>query len=120
MYGIFVSIQVKPGFGEQFKEARLGDGQGSVRDESNCLRLDICQSQEDPNRPHLYEVYADKATYIAPRKMPHYSKWRETVQPRSEGEPRQVEMDAIFPSDAGWISQKPNLVNWCPLRVSDS
>ena len=120
MYGIFVSIQVKPGFGEQFKEARLGDGQGSVTDESNCLRLDIRQNQEDPNRSHLYGVYADKAAYIAHRKMPHYTKWRETVQPWSEGEPRRVEMDTIFPSDAGWISQKPNLVNRCSLRLSDS
>jgi (4S)-4-hydroxy-5-phosphonooxypentane-2,3-dione isomerase len=112
MYCIFVTIQVKPGFAEQFKEASLGDGQGSVRDEPNCFRFDIHQSEADPNRFHLYEVYADRAAHLAHRETPHYTKWRETVQQWFEGEPQRVEMTTIFPSEGGWRKQKSNLTNW--------
>ena len=66
MYCIFVTIQVKPGFADQFKEASLGDGQGSVRDEANCYRFDMHQNLDDPNRFHLYEVYADRAPTCPP------------------------------------------------------
>ena len=41
MISIFVTIQVKAGFREQFAEASLGDAQGSVRDEPGCFRFDI-------------------------------------------------------------------------------
>jgi (4S)-4-hydroxy-5-phosphonooxypentane-2,3-dione isomerase len=112
MYCIFVTIQVKPGFADQFKEASLGDGRGSVKDEPNCFRFDIHQNESDPNRFHLYEVYADRAAHLSHRETPHYKKWRETVQPWFEGEPQRVEMTTIFPSESGWRKQKPNLINW--------
>lgn len=112
MYCIFVTIQVKPGFAEQFKEASLGDAQGSVRDEPNCFRFDMHQNQSDPNRFHLYEVYADRDAHLAHRETPHYKKWRDTVQPWFEKEPERVEMSTIFPSEEGWKKQKPQLVNW--------
>ncbi|HZA25964.1 MAG TPA: putative quinol monooxygenase [Dehalococcoidia bacterium] len=112
MYCIFVTIQVKPGFADRFKEASLGDGQGSVRDEPNCFRFDIHQNESDPNRFHLYEVYADRAAHLAHRETPHYKKWRDTVQQWFDGEPQRVEMTTIFPSESGWRKQKPNLTNW--------
>ena len=65
MFAIFVNFQVKPEFREQFMEASLGDGQGSVRDEPGCFRFDILQNAEDSNRFHLYEVYADQAAFDA-------------------------------------------------------
>ena len=112
MYCIFVTIQVKPGFADRFKEASLGDGQGSVRDEPNCFRFDIHQNESDPNRFHLYEVYADRAAHLAHRETPHYKKWRDTVQQWFDWEPQRVEMTTIFPSESGWRKQKPNLTNW--------
>ena len=33
MISIFVTIQIRDGFVDQFKEASFGDSQGSVRDE---------------------------------------------------------------------------------------
>ena len=50
MISIFVTIQIKDGFVEQFKEASLGDSQGSVRDEPGCFRFDILQNSEDSNK----------------------------------------------------------------------
>ena len=112
MISIFVTIQVKAGFREQFAEASLGDAQGSVRDEPGCFRFDILQDGSDPNRFYLYEVYADQAALEAHRQAPHYKKWRETVQDWFDGEPQRVPMTTVFPSDDGWRAQKPALLDW--------
>ena len=113
MYAIFVTIKIKPGFAEQFKEASLGDAQGSVRDEPGCLRFDIHQNASDPNTFHLYEVYENQEAHMqAHRNAPHYKKWQETVRGWFDGEPQRVTLNTVFPSDAGWRKQKPHLLNW--------
>lgn len=113
MHAIFVTIKIKPGYAERFKEASLGDSQGSVRDEPGCLRFDILQSKTDENTFYLYEVYEnEEAHMVAHRNAPHYKKWRETVQDWFEGDTQAVPMTTIFPSDEGWRAQKPGLLNW--------
>jgi quinol monooxygenase YgiN len=112
MYAIFVSIKIKPGFRDRFIEASFGDAQGAVRDEPACFRFDILQNAEDPDQFHLYEVYENEAAMGPHRDSPHYKKWRETVQDWFEGETQRVVMSTVFPSDDGWRSQKPQLVNW--------
>ena len=64
MHAIFVTINIKPGYREQFKEASLGDSQGSVRDEPGCFRFDILEDKTDPNRFYLYEVYEDEEAHM--------------------------------------------------------
>lgn len=112
MISIFVTIQIKEGTVDAFTEASFGDAQGSVRDEPGCFRFDILQNQEDPNRFHLYEVYADAAALDAHREAPHYKKWRSTVESMFDGDISRVVMNTVFPSDEGWQKQKPNLLNW--------
>ena len=112
MLSIFVTIQIKPGFADKFSQASFGDAQGSVRDEPKCYRFDILCSNSDPNRFHLYEVYADEAALESHRNAPHYKKWRETVRPWFDGEPQRVPMSTLFPSDDGWKKQKAHLTDW--------
>ena len=113
MHAIFVTINIKPGYREQFKEASLGDSQGSVRDEPGCFRFDILEDKTDPNKFYLYEVYEDEdAHMVAHRNAPHYKKWRETVQEWFEGDTVAIPMNTVFPSDEGWKAQKPGLLNW--------
>ena len=112
MISIFVTIQIKPGFRDQFIEASLGDAQGSVRDEPGCFRFDMLQADSDPNRFHLFEVYADAAALDAHRFAPHYTKWRATVQDWFDGDPQRIPMTTIFPSDEGWRAQKLHLLTW--------
>ena len=50
MHAIFVTINIKPGFREQFKEASLGDSQGSVRDEPGCFRFGHPRGQDEPEQ----------------------------------------------------------------------
>ena len=112
MISIFVTIQIKPGFSEQFTQASFGDAEGSVRDEPGCFRFDILSNDSDPNRFHLYEVYQDQAALEAHRNAPHYKKWRATVQDWFDGEIERVAMTTVFPSDDGWKKQKPGLLTW--------
>ena len=112
MYSIFVTIRIKPGCAEEFTRASLGDAEGSVRDEPNCLRFDIHQDPEDPNCFYLYEVYTDPAALDAHREMPHFQKWWEAVQDMVDGPLERIDMQTVFPSDAGWKKQKPGLLKW--------
>ncbi len=110
MLAIFVTIQVKPGFVDQLAEASLDDALGSVRDEPGCFRFDVLHDATDPNRLHLYEVYADNAAFEAHGKTPHFLKWRATVSDWFDGEPVVIRCSTTFPSDERWRAQKPNLV----------
>ena len=112
MISIFVTIQIKPGFRDAFVTAALDDARGSVRDEPGCFRFDILQDDSDPNRVHFYEVYADQEALEKHRNMPHYLEWRSAVKEWFDGEPQRVATNTVFPSDGGWRSQKPNLINW--------
>ena len=53
MISIFVTIKIKDGFLEQFRDASFGDSEGSVRDEPGCFRFDILQNSENPQVFHL-------------------------------------------------------------------
>ena len=99
MHAIFVTIKIKDDYREKFKEASLGDSQGSVRDEPGCLRFDILEDKTDPNKFYLYEVYENEAAHMeAHRNAPHYKKWRETVSPWFDGDIQAVPMNTVFPS----------------------
>ena len=112
MISIFVTIRIRDGYADRFREASFGDAQGSTRDEPGCLRFDILQNSDDSNLFHLYEVYEDEAALDAHRSAPHYKEWRSTVQGWFEGDIERVAMTTIFPSDEGWRNQKPHLLNW--------
>ena len=109
MLAIFVTIQVKPGFKEQFVEASLADARGSVSDEPGCFRFDVLQDQSDPDRAHLYEVYADEAAIEAHRQAPHFLKWRDATRDWIEGDYDLITCTTVFPSDDGFRRQKPHL-----------
>ena len=109
---IFVTIRIRDGYADRFREASFGDAQGSTRDEPGCFRFDILQNSDDSNLFHLYEVYEDEAALDAHRNAPHYKEWRSTVQGWFEGDIERVAMTTIFPSDEGWRNQKPHLLNW--------
>lgn len=112
MYSIFVTVRIKPGFADRFIEASFGDGQGSVRDEPGCFRFDILRDNADPDLFYLYEVYENEAALETHRTMPHYKKWRATVQEWFDGATQKVIATSLFPSDDGWRKQKPHLVDW--------
>ena len=60
----------------------------------------------------LVEVYADEAAFQRHLETPHFLKWQAEVESMFASEPLIVPMETLFPSDSGWISQKPGLLNW--------
>ena len=79
MYVIIAPIQVKEGFIDQFIEEIILDARGSVNDEPGCLRFDVIQDAEDPNRIWLYEVYVDEDAFQAHTETPHFARWRDAT-----------------------------------------
>ncbi len=80
MFAIIAPIQIKEGHREEFIEAMLDDAIGSVNNEPGCLRFDVIQDGDDPNRIWLYEIYVDEEAFQEHLKAPHFIKWRDTVK----------------------------------------
>ena len=102
MQALVVTMQIKPEHRATFMEAMLDDARGSVENEPGCLRFDVIQDREDPNRIHLYEVYRDEAAIEAHRQAPHFLKFRETVKDWHAAEPTRVQGATVFPLDSMW------------------
>ena len=69
---ILVSIRIKPGYKDRFIDAMIDDAKGSVNDEPGCLRFDVMQDGEDPDKIWLHEVYQDEAAVAAHQVAPHF------------------------------------------------
>jgi autoinducer 2-degrading protein len=110
MYIIVAPIQIKPGFKEQFVREMIGDAQGSVTNEPGCLRFDIVQDGNDPNRIWLYEVYVDEAAFQEHMKAPHFIKWRDAVKDWRDDSVKLTGAGSnarnIWPTDADWPDAK--------------
>jgi len=102
MIALIVTIQIKPEHRDAFMESMLDDARGSNNDEPGCLRFDVLQDSEDPNKIHLYEVYKDQAAVDAHRQAPHYTKWRETVQDWFAAETVRRVASPVFPPEESW------------------
>jgi autoinducer 2-degrading protein len=78
MFTVIVNLQVRPECREEFLAGIRTNALASVRDEPGCLRFDVHEKVNEPNKFVLYELYADEAAfYEAHRSAPHYEKWRE-------------------------------------------
>ena len=102
MIALIVTIQIKPAHKNAFMESMMGDARGSNYDEPGCIRFDVLQDNEDPNRIHLYEVYKDQAALDAHRQAPHYLKWRETVKDWFAAENVRRVATPVYPPDNIW------------------
>lgn len=102
MLVLHVTLQVKPEHAAEFIEVARYDAQHSVKDEPGCLRFDVAQDQDDPNRFYLYEVYRDEAAFEAHRQTPHFKVYLEKSRQMLAGTPERRLGRNIAPSDADW------------------
>ena len=107
MIALIVTINIKPGFKDQFMESMMGDARGSNNDEPGCLRFDVLQDSEDENRLHLYEVYRDDAAVEAHRVAPHYTKWREECNDWFATENLRRLATPVYPAPDKWNKRPP-------------
>eukprot|EP00565_Helicotheca_tamesis_P002638 CAMPEP_0185728452 /NCGR_PEP_ID=MMETSP1171-20130828/3786_1 /TAXON_ID=374046 /ORGANISM="Helicotheca tamensis, Strain CCMP826" /LENGTH=143 /DNA_ID=CAMNT_0028397167 /DNA_START=73 /DNA_END=504 /DNA_ORIENTATION=+ len=74
--GIIVEADVVPERMDEFLEMIENNAKGS-RQEPGCLRFDVLQSNDDPNKFFFYEVYADADAAAFHREQPHFKPWTE-------------------------------------------
>jgi quinol monooxygenase YgiN len=104
MHVLIVTIQIQPNHREEFLEALIEDARGTDEEESGCLRFDILEDVEDPNRIYLYEVYADDAAVEVHRKAPHFLKWKSATQSWFAEPPKiQISKKFIYSANKDWI-----------------
>ncbi|MEE2881821.1 MAG: putative quinol monooxygenase [Chloroflexota bacterium] len=107
MIALVVEINIKPGHKEEFMASMLGDARGSNNDEPGCLRFDVLEDNEDPNKLHLYEVYQDELAVEAHRNAAHFVKWREECKDWFATENVRKLATPVYPPEDKWVKRPP-------------
>jgi autoinducer 2-degrading protein len=104
MFIVMAPIQIKKGFKDRFVEEIIADAKGSVTNEPGCLRFDVIQDSNDPDRVWLYEVYRDEAAFEAHTQSPHFIRWRDATKDWMEEMPIKAVIGGsnIWPQDNDW------------------
>jgi autoinducer 2-degrading protein len=101
MFVVCVTIKVRSDMVEEFIEATYANCRGTRKEPGN-LRFDFCQSEEEPARFFLYEVYKAPEDFKRHQETTHYLQWKETVSDWM-AEPRVgVKYQSLFPADGDW------------------
>ena len=80
MFTILVTVKVKPDSLEDFlQEVHVYAGQSE--DEPGCVRFDVLQDAEFPDKIYLYQVFRDDQALDEHRNAPHNLAWAEKSEP---------------------------------------
>lgn len=102
MVVLHVTIQVKPEHVTEFLELARYDAEHSEKDEPGCLRFDVIQDRDEPNRFYFYEVYLDEAALEAHRQTPHFKLYLSKSQPWLAAPSERRFGRNLVPSDGSW------------------
>lgn len=80
MIATLVFVDVKPENIEEFRAITVYN-HDNTRKEAGNVRFDVLQSNEDPTKIVLYEVFQDADAAAFHKTTEHYNRWRETVAP---------------------------------------
>jgi autoinducer 2-degrading protein len=101
MHIVLVHVHVKPESLAEFTDAIQDNARNSIQ-EPGIARFDILQSNDDPTRFVLVEVYRTPEDAKKHKETTHYLRWRERVE-NMMAEPRLgVPYKNILPADDGW------------------
>jgi quinol monooxygenase YgiN len=64
-HAVIGTIEIKPGSRDEALRAVLAHRDRSLRDEPGTLQFEVLVPNDDPNKIHLFEVYADTAAFVA-------------------------------------------------------
>jgi autoinducer 2-degrading protein len=96
MFVLYVSIQTKPEFAEEFKKACVENAQNSVKEAGN-VRFDVLQQSDEPSRFVLIEAYLNDGALEKHRQTAHYNKWRQKVEKMLVGERIKTVFTPVWP-----------------------
>jgi autoinducer 2-degrading protein len=102
MYVVCVQVHVKPEHVDDFIGATRENYRSTRRDEPGNVRWDFSQSEDDPTRFLIYEVYRTKEDFPKHQQTPHYLAWKTQVADWM-AEPRVgTRFLNVFPTDEAW------------------
>jgi ribose 5-phosphate isomerase B len=78
---LVVTFEVKPEHRQAFYEAALEDARNTKAHEPGCLRFDVVEDTQNPNRFVFFEVYRDADALKAHTQAPYLAKWVEATKP---------------------------------------
>ncbi|MEO0793850.1 MAG: putative quinol monooxygenase [Verrucomicrobiota bacterium] len=77
MYVITVEFMIKPDRLDAFIDAIQENATTSLQIEDGCHGFDVCQSEADPNRIFLYELYTEKEAFEAHLESEHFREFND-------------------------------------------
>ena len=78
---LVVTFEVKPEHRQAFYEAALEDARNTKAHEPGCLRFDVVEDTQNPNKFVFFEVYRDADALKAHTQAPYLAKWVEATKP---------------------------------------
>jgi (4S)-4-hydroxy-5-phosphonooxypentane-2,3-dione isomerase len=91
-----VDVRVKPESREAFIQATRTNHLGT-RTEPGNVRFDVLESEDEPSRFMLYEVYRDAAALQVHQQQAHYLTWRQAVEPMMASPRSRQRLRSLFP-----------------------
>ncbi|HZA04549.1 MAG TPA: putative quinol monooxygenase [Propionibacteriaceae bacterium] len=98
---VHVDVAVVPDQLEGFLAATEENATAS-REEPGVVRFDVLSDRTDPNHVVLAEIYRNEAAAAAHKETPHYSRWRDAVEPMMARPRQSVRYVNTSPGDEGW------------------
>ena len=100
MYSVFVALDVKADYVNDFIQASITEGQGVLSKEEACFRFDILRDSEKPNRFHIYKVFRDESAAEAHRQTQNFKRWEQAVDGMVEGKRGEtIRVQTVYPSE---------------------
>jgi quinol monooxygenase YgiN len=69
---VLVQVTIRPEMRQEFEAALLHNARESVRRDPGCLRFDVAQDKDHPEKWVLYEVYDSPDAHATHRQSPHF------------------------------------------------
>ena len=81
MFVLLVQVEVKEELRAEFIEALRANAAQSVANEPGCIRFDVSEVEESPNRFVFYEVYTNEEAWQTHRRSPHFLDYKKVADP---------------------------------------
>ena len=72
---IVVEFRLKPGVRSEFRRLIDRNASASGQTEPGCLRFDVLEPEDQPDRIMLYEIYENDAAFQAHMKSAHFAQF---------------------------------------------
>jgi len=102
MYIVCVQVHVKAEFVDEFIKASRDNHENTRKTEPGNLRWDFSQSEDDPTRFFIYEVYRTKEDFPKHQQTEHFLRWKTAVADWMASPRAAIKYQNIFPSDDNW------------------